>query len=279
MRFLMVVSGLLVGQWLWACDCAPPPAPKKAMEGAAAVFFGEAINVEVEGQTRTVTLKVEKWWKGGEKAEITVTTHKSGATCGYGFEKGKKYLVYAHRDEKQKTLNVSLCSRTRTEKEAEKDGDFKELGAGSAPEPLIPIRVTAAVKGEPKEGAEIPLAVTIHNGLKGEVRHTTFALEPKAWNGETLNLALVDVYRDGEKAGLFRAAPVIKTPLELSGTLSQVIPAGKELTINTDARKWTIAGGWKPGKYRATVRIDNLAVDGDRCRLSVQSASVEFEVK
>ena len=37
-----------------------------------------------------------------------------------GFEKGKKYLVYAGKEDKDKMLHVSLCSRTRTEKEAEK---------------------------------------------------------------------------------------------------------------------------------------------------------------
>lgn len=45
----------------------------------------------------------------------------------------KKYLVYAREEEKQKTLHVSLCSRTRTEKEADQSGDFKELGEGQVP--------------------------------------------------------------------------------------------------------------------------------------------------
>jgi hypothetical protein len=89
--------------------------------------------IEEEGQTKTVTLKVEKWWKGGDKPEVTVSTAKHGATCGYGFQKGGKYLIYAHAPGKDKSLHVSLCSRTRTEKEAEKSSDFKELGEGRAP--------------------------------------------------------------------------------------------------------------------------------------------------
>ena len=76
---------------------------------------------------------MERWWKGGEQTEITVSTAKSGAACGYGFEKGKKYLVYAGKEDKGKALHVSLCGRTRTEKEAEKSGDFKELGEGKVP--------------------------------------------------------------------------------------------------------------------------------------------------
>ena len=117
------------------CDCKPPPPPKKALEAAAAVCLAEVTAIETEGQTRTVTLKVEKWWKGGDKAELIVTTHKSGATCGYGFQKGGKYLIYAGAGEKDKPLHVSLCSRTRAQEQAKKSDDFKELGEGKAPTP------------------------------------------------------------------------------------------------------------------------------------------------
>jgi hypothetical protein len=132
MRYLLSAAALLLGTHAYACDCAEPPAPKKALEGAAAVLLAEADKVVVEGDTRIVTFKVDRWWKGGDKAEVTAFTHKDGATCGYRFEKGKKYLVYARMD-KNKQLHVSLCSRTRTEKQAEEAGDFKELGEGKKP--------------------------------------------------------------------------------------------------------------------------------------------------
>jgi hypothetical protein len=122
-----------VGPDLIACSCAAPPPPKKALEAAAAVCLAEVVKVEEEGQSRMVTLKVEKWWKGGDTTELVVSTAKSGAACGYGFQKGQRYLVYAGRSDKDKPLHVSLCSRTRTEKEAQTSGDFKELGDGKAP--------------------------------------------------------------------------------------------------------------------------------------------------
>jgi hypothetical protein len=132
-RFLFAVTVSLVGSWLIACDCAPFPEPKKALEKATAVCLAEVTKVEEDGDHRTVTLKVEKWWKGGEAAELKVSTHKNGATCGYAFKQGGKYLIYTGAEDKNKTLRVSLCSRTRTEKQAEMDGDFKELGEGKAP--------------------------------------------------------------------------------------------------------------------------------------------------
>ena len=132
MRLLAVCLLVIGGPTLVACDCKPNPPPKKAMEEATAVCLAEVTKIETEGQVRTVTLKVEKWWKGGDKAELVVSTAKSGATCGYGFEKGNKYLVYARALEKNQPMHVTLCSRTRTEQEAEKSGDFKELGEGKA---------------------------------------------------------------------------------------------------------------------------------------------------
>lgn len=133
MRLLFAVCTLIVaGSGLLACDCIPNPPPKKALEASAAVCLAEVVKIEEVDQQKMVTLKVEKWWKGGEKAELVVLTSKSGASCGYHFEKGKTYLVYARAGEKDKPMHVSLCSRTRTKDEADKSGDFKELGEGKA---------------------------------------------------------------------------------------------------------------------------------------------------
>jgi hypothetical protein len=160
MRYLLIAASLLFGAPAFACDCAEPPPPKKALEGATAVFLAEAVKVEVEGQTRTVTFKVDRWWKGGDKPEVITTTHKSGATCGYDFEKGKKYMVYAGV-EKDKSLRVSLCSRTRTEKEAEKSGDFKDLGEGKKP--------TVAI-AEPRNRSGLAVAIAEASRLQNRQR-------------------------------------------------------------------------------------------------------------
>lgn len=134
MRVLLAVAALFAGEVLFACSCAPPPPPKKALETSAAVCLVEVTQIEEAGVNNKVTLKVERWWKGGTGEELVVLTSRGGASCGYGFQKGGKYLVYAHASEKDKPLNVSLCSRTRTKKDADTSGDFKELGEGTAPE-------------------------------------------------------------------------------------------------------------------------------------------------
>ncbi|MEX0727440.1 MAG: hypothetical protein WD065_14285 [Planctomycetaceae bacterium] len=148
----------------------------------------------------------------------------------------------------------------------------------AANEPTIPVVVTAKVTAELlREGEPIPLQVTIHNELKDEIRYLTNGLSPVDWNGETRSLTLVDVYRDGERAHVLER-PNVDVPLTIAGMSGKRIEPGKSLTIETDARKWTILGGWIPGKYRVNVRVENLSVDQGRCQLGVHSEPFEFEI-
>lgn len=127
--------GLLLGLALSAptaraCTCIGPPPPAEALSEAAAVFVGTADDLdEVDGQRGkelSVRLHVDRVYKGLEGEQVAVRTASNGAACGFGFERGERYLVYAHEYEGQ--LRVSLCSRTRAAAHAR--ADFRALGAG-----------------------------------------------------------------------------------------------------------------------------------------------------
>jgi hypothetical protein len=111
MSFLFLISA----EKSFACTCLISDKPlktqvKEAFNGAAAVFAGEAVEVtKVEGAFR-IKFKVEKSWKGESSDEIEVMTNADSAMCGYTFEVGKKYLVYAAGSTDK--LAVYLCSRT-----------------------------------------------------------------------------------------------------------------------------------------------------------------------
>ena len=129
----LLAAGLLTGG-SDACSCLPPPEPKKALEKATAVFLAKVVEIDdVGNESKTVTLDVEKWWKGGDATRVKVTTASNGAACGFGFQVGGSYLVYSGPAAKGGLLQVSLCSRTRAAKTAEGTGDFKDLGEGTAP--------------------------------------------------------------------------------------------------------------------------------------------------
>lgn len=127
------------------------------------------------------------------------------------------------------------------------------------------------------DGAAIELAVTITNGLPRAIYHSGSWTEPVGWNGETISLSVVDVYRDGQPGNLLISRPDVTLPRDVSGIGRARIESGRSLSIRTDARKWTLRDGWLHGSYAITVRIDNLAVD-DHCSLSVVSDPIGFTI-
>lgn len=113
-----------------ACSCMvtdDPPAKQvqNAYGEATAVLAGEVISVTDsadDSYSRKVTIKVAKSWKGGSAKEITITTGKDSAMCGFNFEVGTSYLIYAHGDAAK--LSTTICTRTA---EFKADGDAKHL--------------------------------------------------------------------------------------------------------------------------------------------------------
>lgn len=123
-----LVLGLLVNSAL-ACDCDMPPAPKKALQQAAAVFVGQVTQIKILDKKEyhgdyamQVQFKVANSWKGVNGAQAVVQTGaEGGADCGYDFEVGHEYLVYAYTLPGDKTLITGLCSRTRPIEDATPD--------------------------------------------------------------------------------------------------------------------------------------------------------------
>lgn len=135
---LVVVLGLVslasVARSLPACTCAPAGPPQQELERADAVFSGrvEAIGPapmphdDPKWPSRLeVTLRLLAVWKGIPDGErVTVYTASQSAACGFGFEKGKRYMVYAY--DAGGELTATLCSRTALLKQAE--DDLADLG-------------------------------------------------------------------------------------------------------------------------------------------------------
>ena len=101
---------------LFACSCVASPDPvkqqvKDSYKNSAAIFSGEIISITPKDEwTVSVKIKAEKSWKGKFSKEIIISTSKDSAMCGYNFEVGKKYLVYASG--KMDSLSTTNCSRT-----------------------------------------------------------------------------------------------------------------------------------------------------------------------
>lgn len=106
----------------YACSCAVETgiSAEERIEDAfslgGAVFSGEAVSIEGPAESAamssaapvTVTFDVSEVWKGPQANTLEATTAVSSASCGYNFQTGEEYLVYASED-----LQVSLCSETK----------------------------------------------------------------------------------------------------------------------------------------------------------------------
>lgn len=123
---VLAASSWSVGSEASACSCMKLT-PEEGLSSSHAVFSGEVTNIDKNEATRfgglEVTLRVRKVWKGALGEEVQVHTAGSSAACGYPFEVGKTYLVYALHDEAD-PMRVSLCSRTALLEDAGEDLTF-----------------------------------------------------------------------------------------------------------------------------------------------------------
>src|SRR5215208_4044324 len=146
----LVVLGLvaLLPDCASACSCVLSPGAERELDRSSAVFSGEVVDFEntpnttmMEGTTfkiiggnaatATVSLRVSEVWKGSMHETVQLATvPNDGVSCGYPFEEGQKYLVYA--DEGKRGLTVGGCSATRPLSKA--GADLAVLGNGKEPE-------------------------------------------------------------------------------------------------------------------------------------------------
>ncbi len=136
------------------------------------------------------------------------------------------------------------------------------------------------VSGKMTSRGPLLVRITISNGLSQDIRFSTLSLEPNSWNGEIVNISVVDIYRDSSgPTNVFLARPTLgEVPRFLSGIGSYPIKAGESRSVVVDLSKWQIRDGWSAGRYRITVRADNIQVD-DYTTASVMSDPIEFDIK
>lgn len=102
---------------------------EKAFAQSKAVFVGEVVGEEKNGDIRTFDFKIEKYWKGADAEHVEILVYETARFQAW-FKKGGKYLIYAPEDPDGK-LRVYRCSRSRNIEFAEED--FQKLGKGKIP--------------------------------------------------------------------------------------------------------------------------------------------------
>lgn len=120
-----------------ACTCGEPPPPAVGLDQSAAVFSGDLIAIRGYSETSfaaILTFDVSRVWKGDVTETFVMMTSSLGAgDCGFPFEAGRAYLVYAYEREGYDHLTAWLCTRTQPLEYADEDLTF--LGEGRLPAP------------------------------------------------------------------------------------------------------------------------------------------------
>ena len=141
--FLFVALFFLMSAYAYeahACSCADSGPPCQAFWKTDAVFSATVISKSVvtvetgnesfpREQQIAVKLLVEDTFRGSLGGnDVEIVTGMGGGDCGYNFEKGRKYLIYA--SEYRGRLYAGICSRTRPLIEAAEDlAYFRNLPA------------------------------------------------------------------------------------------------------------------------------------------------------
>jgi hypothetical protein len=122
--FLVALAVPVVASPCWACSCATTGDPAQDRinhaESADLVFTGIAKSQRIidegdpdfHGDEMIATrFRVRTTYKGHPGRWVTVETYVSGATCGYNFDEGKRYTVFAF--EERDHYSTNSCSGTK----------------------------------------------------------------------------------------------------------------------------------------------------------------------
>ena len=127
-----ILTLLLLRSEASACSCLSSGPPCQALFQSDAVFVGTVKSIGMVTQSepnqpghdrRLVTFSVERAVRGIDGGTVAVRTGEGGGDCGFNFQEGRRYIVYAHRHPAG-WLSAGICSRTRLLSEAAEDLAF-----------------------------------------------------------------------------------------------------------------------------------------------------------
>jgi len=75
------------------------------------VISTEATDLDRDGPLILVSLRVFHSYRGDQRKSMQLSTGLGGGDCGFDFEVGKQYLVYAFKDETGE-MSTNICTRT-----------------------------------------------------------------------------------------------------------------------------------------------------------------------
>ena len=161
----VVFAGLLVPDASLSCSCEPPGTPLEELALYDAVFTGRVVEIAAIAGTPEedvwILFQLSAVWKGELREDIAIRTGPYDAACGYPFEVGGEYLVYAYFLG-DGDLYTGLCSRTNSLAAATEDiaqlGEpiFRQVVTSIAPMSWGGVKLGHLLDSEKSNGKSAP---------------------------------------------------------------------------------------------------------------------------
>ena len=111
LSFMALCAVVAVPRSADACSCMGPQAPCEATWRVDSVFVAQVVRVErTSTHVRAHLMSLETLH--GPSGIVSVDTGTGGGDCGYGFQQGETYLIYA-RGDRSGRYSTGICDRTR----------------------------------------------------------------------------------------------------------------------------------------------------------------------
>lgn len=117
-----------------ACSCIASGPPCQSFWNTDAIFSGQVTEIAdtpvkskdsaFPFRTRTIRFTVNESFRGMDEKIVEVTTGIGGGDCGFAFQTGQSYLVYAYRTKEDNKLRTGICTRTRLLSQASEDLEY-----------------------------------------------------------------------------------------------------------------------------------------------------------
>jgi hypothetical protein len=140
-------SAAFIGMVLQITEPTPPVASLTTGDGKARRVAGDG-PVAMPRLMRKVRIQVHEVLSGVDpsQSEIEVLTGQGGGDCGYSFQVGTDYVIYANKDA-EGSLVTGICSRTKPLAQAIEDVDYFRAMAGAPA--TSSLRVQTSLRGSP----------------------------------------------------------------------------------------------------------------------------------
>lgn len=119
----------------FACSCAEPFSVQEELESSALVILGTVREIKQSSSAgnKEVLVEVSRIFKGETQSQQIIVTAGDSAACGFEFQQGLDYLIYAR--DVGTGYTTGLCDRTTLGSSAA--DDLSILGEGQLPDEQV----------------------------------------------------------------------------------------------------------------------------------------------